>query len=1051
VETKQQWEKIKEVFGGALECNASGRAAFLDQACGDDRSLRQEVESLIKAHESSSNLWQYPLRPGPPDNIEGRFIGPYQLLKKIGEGGMGQVWLAQQTEPLQRKVALKLVRWGMYDDTLLHRFRSERQSLAVMDHPAIAKVFDAGATSEGQPYFVMEYVDGVPITDYCDQKKLNISDRLELLIKVCEGVQHAHQKAIIHRDLKPANILVTEVDGKPVPRIIDFGLAKAVNREITDGTVNTRVGHFVGTPGYMSPEQCDPGSTDVDTRTDVYSLGVILYVLLTGSLPFETKDWKDKPLEEILQGLRDRDPVRPSTKVSADRDTSLATAEARGTEPKQLAGALRGDLDWITMKAIEKDHTRRYASVTAFADDLRRYLKHEAISARPDTFSYRTAKFARRNRTAVALISAGLALVIGSLSIGLLIANRERKIAEQRFAQVRQLANRFIELDNEIRGLPGSTKVRMHMVSDSLQYLTLLGRDVHGDKDLALEIAYAYVRVAGVQGNPTSPNLGQFGEAEASLTRASGFVDPILAQDPTNPRALFIATSIAHDHMNLAKYRGDEETALKYAAGCADLIERFMNTRPTQPPDLYMMRYFYGSIASAYLVYMHLDDTIRYSQRGLNIPLTTSHGNGAILWVLGGARRQAGDLDGALKTADESIQLLKAEAADGHAVLLMNLANGYDLKAKILGRADAEPSLGRSDEALANFQLALDLAEDLAKKDPNDFLGRHHGAGTSLEIGNILRHHNPRNALAVYDHAIVRIREVTSNASTQRDEAKLLAASSYPARWMGHDRDAAQRIARAFELLTQAGRYPADKVEPMSDAYDVLRAQADHYAQTSQANKATEAYQDLSDRMMAWKLDLQNDLRDATCLSRTWTAQASLLRRAGRSDEANRLEAQRTELWNHWNGKLPNAQFLLRQSLSQIVPTVSLHLWQTNSRRDRPLWIVNPAKLSAERQSDVCAQCHDGQGERFLQPAFSYVPGQPLEKYIDLGPIDSAKDVDVHGKQGKLLVKSKCFQMSKNIAATCTRESRAWRPCHNIVCAATRCKRQRRTRNSVES
>ena len=207
METKQEWEKIKELFGAALERDASERAAFLQAACGTDMSLRQEVESLIKAHESSSNLWQHPLRPQPSESTEGRFIGPYQLLKKIGEGGMGQVWLAQQTAPLQRRVALKLIRWGMHDDTLLHRFQGERQSLAVMDHPAIAKVFDAGATSEGQPYFVMEFVAGVAITDYCDQKKLTVPERLELFVKVCEGVQHAHQKAIIHRDLKPANIL----------------------------------------------------------------------------------------------------------------------------------------------------------------------------------------------------------------------------------------------------------------------------------------------------------------------------------------------------------------------------------------------------------------------------------------------------------------------------------------------------------------------------------------------------------------------------------------------------------------------------------------------------------------------------------------------------------------------------------------------------------------------------------------------------------------------------------------------------------------------------
>ena len=928
METKQQWEKIKEVFGGALECNASERAAFLDQACGDDRSLRQEVESLIKAHESSSNLWQYPLRPGPPDNIEGRFIGPYQLLKKIGEGGMGQVWLAQQSAPLQRKVALKLVRWGMYDETLLHRFRAERQSLAVMNHPAIAKVFDAGATSEGQPYFVMEYVDGVPITDYCDQKKLNISDRLELLIKVCEGVQHAHQKAIIHRDLKPANILVTEVDGKPVPRIIDFGLAKAVNREITDGTINTRIGHFVGTPGYMSPEQCDPGSTDVDTRTDVYALGVILYVLLTGSLPFETKDWKDKPLEEILRGLRDRDPVRPSTKVSADRDTSLATAEARGTEPKQLAGALRGDLDWITMKAIEKDHTRRYASVTALADDLRRYLQHEAISARPDTFSYRTAKFARRNRTAVALISAGLALVIGSLSIGLLIANRERKIAERRFDQVRQLALKFIGLDEKLRGLPGSTKLRMQIVSDSQQYLTSLGSDVHGDKDLALEIARAYVRVAHAQGDPTSPNLGEFAEAEASLNKAQTFVDSVLRVDPKSRRGLFISATIAHDLMNLADAQDRRDEMVPRAATASERVERYMNSGNVDPTDIYSMGYFEMNIASLYDDARHFDDALRTSQRAMDIiePVAAAHGvRGSILGAIVMARWQKGDLDGALQAAQETTQLQEEQAASGHATLRINLANALYTQGMILGKQDAEPSLGRSRDALALFQKGMKIGEDLAKTDPIDYLSRHSEATIGLEIGNILRHSEPREALEVYDHAIARIREANTNVSTQRDEARLLAASSYPARWMGHDRDASQRIARAFELLKQAGRYPAAKVEPMSDTYDVLRAQADHYAQTNQTNKATEAYQDLSDRMMAWKPDLQNDLRDATCLSRTWTAQVSLFRRAGRSDETNRLEAQRTELWNHWNGKLPNAQFLLRQSLSQIVPTVGLH------------------------------------------------------------------------------------------------------------------------------
>ena len=284
-----QWERTKQIFEETLRVSAEERSKFLDVACGNDLELRAEVESLIASHERAGSQFLAATAPeildltaSSPQAERNKVIGPYQLVKTIGEGGMGQVWLAQQTAPLQRKVALKLIRWGMYDDTLLHRFQAERQSLALMDHPSIAKVFDAGATPEGQPYFVMEYVPGVPITDYCDQNRLKIRDRLELFVKVCEGVQHAHQKAIIHRDLKPANILVVEVDGKPVPRIIDFGLAKAINAEITEGTLHTRVGGFVGTLGYMSPEQCDPTAQDVDTRIDVYSLGVVLYVLLQG-------------------------------------------------------------------------------------------------------------------------------------------------------------------------------------------------------------------------------------------------------------------------------------------------------------------------------------------------------------------------------------------------------------------------------------------------------------------------------------------------------------------------------------------------------------------------------------------------------------------------------------------------------------------------------------------------------------------------------------------------------------------------------------------------
>jgi hypothetical protein len=442
----ERWQQIRDVLEQALELAPGQRSAFLNQVCSSDQSLQQEVETLLASSSDvrSSFLQSSALADGHGTNSDG--IGPnvglesgqvfaqrFQLVRKLGEGGMGQVWLAEQTSPVWRQVALKLIKAGMYDEAVVQRFQSERQSLAIMDHPAIAKVFDAGATPQGQPYLVMEYVPGLPITEYCDQKRLKIKDRLELFIQVCEGVQHAHQKAIIHRDLKPPNILVVDVDGKPVPRIIDFGLAKAIKPLVAGESIFTRLGHFVGTPGYMSPEQADPGFQDgvqdIDTRTDVYSLGIVLYVLLTGFQPFETKQGKKQPLDELLRKLREEEPPRPSAKVGTDRDTSTTTAEARGTEPKQLVSQLRGDLDWIAMKALEKDRTRRYGAPSELAADIRRYLNHEPVVARPAGVAYRAGKFIKRNK---------LSLAVTVVFVLVVLAGAAATVREARIARMQQ-------------------------------------------------------------------------------------------------------------------------------------------------------------------------------------------------------------------------------------------------------------------------------------------------------------------------------------------------------------------------------------------------------------------------------------------------------------------------------------------------------------------------------------------------------------------------------------------------------------------------------------
>jgi eukaryotic-like serine/threonine-protein kinase len=448
-----RWEQFKNLAFEALQLGPDARSRFLDAACADDAVLRAEVESLLAANaQVRGDFLESPPAGIHEPNLQRQFgihvpaagdmiAQRYRLIRELGEGGMGQVWLAEQTTPVQRTVALKFIRAGMYDETVVRRFASERQSLAIMDHPAIAKVFDAGATGQGQPYFIMEYVPGPPITEYCDRHKVDIRGRLQLLIQACEGVQHAHQKAVMHRDLKPANILVVEVDGKPMPKIIDFGLAKAAKPRDSEDARRLQYSQFFGTPGYISPEQLDPAIQDIDTRTDVYSLGVILYLLATGQKPFESK--QKPPLDEMLRRLREEDPLSLSGKLLADRDRATEAAAARGTQPGTLIRELRGDLDWIAAKALERDRERRYATPSELAADLRRYLGHEAVLARPASAVYQIRKFVRRHRltAAGAALVALLAIVAFASAV---LAVKQKHVAEFHTKQALQAQARLL-------------------------------------------------------------------------------------------------------------------------------------------------------------------------------------------------------------------------------------------------------------------------------------------------------------------------------------------------------------------------------------------------------------------------------------------------------------------------------------------------------------------------------------------------------------------------------------------------------------------------------
>ncbi len=514
-----------------------------------------------------------------------KIVGNYHIEAKLGEGGFGTVYRASQQQPVQRTVAIKLLKRGMDSHAVLQRFELERQALAKMNHPGIAQVFDAGISEDGQQYIVMEFVDGTTIVEWADTERLDVTARLRLFKQVCEAVTHAHQKGIIHRDLKPSNVLVTRVDTRAQVKIIDFGIAKAIRGDQVDETRITQEAMWIGTPEYMSPEQAGAENEAIDTRTDVYALGVMLYEVLTGQLPFTTEELRRVARDEVFRVIREQDPPRPSTRLSGvDRVSANAIADQRGLAADELIRTLRSELEWIPLKAMRKEPSHRYQSADQFAEDIANYLTGQPLLAAPESKAYRLRKFLRRYRWQVAAsIALASSLVAGTIGTSLMAARarQQQVLAEERFGDVRQLANTFMfELYPKIRNLPGSTPAIQDLVQTSLTYLNKLEGSIELDDhdDLWLDIASAYNRLGAIQGKPGDGNLGDTTGAFDSYKKALDIAERWLAEEPDSRPAIKVKLAAWGGLSAIESRGGHVEEGIELAEQAAELAARLFAT-----------------------------------------------------------------------------------------------------------------------------------------------------------------------------------------------------------------------------------------------------------------------------------------------------------------------------------------------------------------------------------------------------------------------------------------------------------------------------------------
>ncbi len=845
--------QVEQLFHALAELTPEERARYLTEHVTDP-DIRRQTEELLAYDSADSapllrDIGQVAGRALSQLDAQGAHCGPYQLIKVIGRGGMGVVYLAERVDgEVQQRAAIKLLRPGLHE-IQRERFLQERQILAALQHPNIARLLDAGHLDGGQPYLAMEYVEGRPIDEYA--AGLSVRQKLRLFLAVCAAVAYLHRNLVVHRDLKPSNIMVTSEGGA---KLLDFGIAKII--DLTADAQMTDVRML--TPAFASPEQAAGGS--INTTSDIYSLGAVLCQLLTGA------------------------------------------------PPSQGPWQIKGDLDLILRKALRQEPHERYSTVEQFTDDLEAFLDLRPIRLRQADVLYRARKLARKYW----LPLAAAALTVAGLSVGLYVANRERAIAQQRFNDVRKLSNKLLDIDLKVRNLPGSTESRQFIVDTALEYLKSLAASAGNDPEFALDLGAAYLRVARVQGVPITPNLGQTENAEQSLQKAEALLASAIAVQPSNRMARLRAAQVAHDRMLLAEGRRPDTAALPLARKSEELLQQYLRTGPPgDSREESMGAIIVGqSVANRYQEKGLTEDALRLLRQTIAIAMATNLTlrAGSAQIVVSRTLRSAGRLEEGLAAAQEAVRVLTPPEGKQRFTSLSEYSIALQEQAKVLG----QDGLGRTKEALELFEQAFRVSEELLRQDPKNARSLLGHAIYAVDLADVLRYTDPRRAVAVYDSGLRSLASIKDNSRARRKEAETLAHSTYPLRKLGRGAEAHARLDAAFTRLKDLKMYPSEEVRLVSELDHALRAEAELEADRD-VRHGIELYQQLLTRILASKPEPETSLERANEFSTLYEAMASLHRRAGQVPEAAALEERRLEIWRTWDRKLPKNAFVLRQ------------------------------------------------------------------------------------------------------------------------------------------